>query len=124
MQLRWLHDTLAEAERTGERVHLLGHVPANDVSCLSAWNLEYVRIVRRFAHIISGQFYGHTHRDEFSIVYEGSPSTAALNVAWTGGSATSFVGLNSNYRLYYLDSGYFVSTVAFECFVCPVISDL
>lgn len=109
-QLAWLHRTLAAAELAGEYVHLVGHVPANDVSCLAAWNDEYMRIVKRFAPIISGQFYGHTHQDEFAIMFaEGWPSSAPLSVAWTGGSVTSFVGLNSNYRLYYVDSDNFVS---------------
>lgn len=104
-----MHRTLAAAELAGEYVHLVGHVPPNDATCLDAWNDEYVRIVKRFAHIISGQFHGHTHNDEFAVIFEGSPGSAALNVAWTGGSVTSFVALNSNYRLYYVDSENYVS---------------
>lgn len=111
-QLVWLHRTLLDAEQAGEYVHLLGHVPPNDVSCLAAWTTEYVRLIGRFAHIIAGHFNGHTHRDEFSIVHArevGYPvPTAALNVAWTGGSVTSFIGLNSNYRLYRVDSENYV----------------
>lgn len=99
-QLEWLRDTLIAAELNGERVHILGHVPPNTSSCVRAWNREYDNLVRQFAHIISGQFVGHTHTDEFSILYSTDDVPVALNVAWNGGSGTSFIGLNSNYRLY------------------------
>lgn len=98
-QLKWLHRTLLNAERDNEFVHILGHVPPKTASCVHAWNREYEKIVLRFAHIISGQFFGHTHRDEFNIFY--ARPGVATNVAWTGGSGTSFIGLNSNYRIYY-----------------------
>ena len=33
------------------------------------WSHEYNRIVRRFNNTILGQFFGHTHNDEFEIFY-------------------------------------------------------
>lgn len=99
-QLQWLRDTLVAAERSGEKVHILGHVPPNTSSCIRAWNREYNRLIRQFAHLISGQFNGHTHNDELTLYYSTDEVPVAVNVAWTGGSGTSFVGLNSNYRLY------------------------
>lgn len=103
-QLKWLRDTLIEAEAAGEKVHILGHVPPNTSSCTRAWNREYNKLIRQFAHIISGQFNGHTHNDEFTLFYATNKSDAAVNVAWNGGSGTSFVGLNSNYRLYQIET--------------------
>lgn len=103
-----MHDTLLVAETDNEMVHILSHVPVNTDSCVKAWDREYRRIVIRFAHIIAGQFNGHTHYDEFRLYY--LPNTSeALNVAFNGGSGTSFVGLNSNYRIYYADDKKFVS---------------
>lgn len=108
-QLQWMHDTLLAAEMDNEMVHILSHVPVNTDSCVKAWDREYRRIVVRFAHIIAGQFNGHTHYDEFSIFYSPGGSEA-LNIAFNGGSGTSFVGLNSNYRIYQADSKNFVSS--------------
>lgn len=104
-QLQWLHDTLLSAEVAGESVHILGHVPPSTASCVHSWNREYDKIVRRFAHIISGQFFGHTHRDEFNVFYlkEGNSQNAAVNVAWNAGSGTTFTGFNSNYRIYHAE---------------------
>lgn len=72
--------------------------------------MEYIKIVNRFAHIISGQFYGHSHYDEFSIFYttDNNPSKS-LNVAWNGGSGI-IDELNSNYRVYYVDGESYVFT--------------
>lgn len=107
-QLQWLHDTLLTAEQNNEKVHILSHVPSNTDSCVRAWDREYKKIVIRFAHLISGQFNGHTHFDEFSIYYNPDTS-AAVNIAFNGGSATSFTELNSNYRIYYAHAENFVS---------------
>lgn len=99
-QLEWLRDTLIMAEANGEKVHILGHVPPNTASCVHAWNREYNKLVRHFAHIISGQFNGHTHTDEFTLLYSTDDEPIPVSVAWNGGSGTSFIGLNSNYRMY------------------------
>lgn len=99
-QLEWLRDELIAAEANNEKVHILGHVPPNTSSCVRAWNREYNKLIRQFAHIISGQFNGHTHLDEFTLYYSTDDVPVAVNVAWNGGSGTSFIGLNSNYRVY------------------------
>lgn len=106
-QLEWLRDTLIAAEMARERVHILGHIPPNTSSCIRAWNREYNKLVRQFAHIISGQFNGHTHTDELTLYYSTSGTSAPVSVAWNGGSGTSFIGLNSNYRLYAAESNMF-----------------
>lgn len=95
-------------------MHILSHVPANTDSCVKAWDREYKKIILRFAHIISGQFNGHTHFDEFSIYY--SPQTSApINIAFNGGSGTAFTALNSNYRVYYVHDKTFVSIRFWMC---------
>lgn len=108
-QLLWLVSVLEKAENDGEYVHILAHIPPSSAYSLRAWSKSYEHIVKRFSHIISGQFFGHTHFDEWTVSFKDTPSSAALNVAWTAGSGTSFIGLNSNYRLNYIDSRTFVS---------------
>lgn len=81
--------------------HLLAHVPSNTEFCIKAWNREYNQLVQKFAHIISGQFNGHTHNDSFTIYYSTqNDKTIPVNVAWIAGSGTSYIGLNPNYRVY------------------------
>lgn len=56
------------AETHQETVHIIGHHPPNQ--CLVSFSWTYAAIVNRYRHIISGQFFGHTHYDEFFIYYD------------------------------------------------------
>ncbi|KAK2580874.1 hypothetical protein KPH14_005946 [Odynerus spinipes] len=103
-QLQWLVETLSEAERNEELVHILSHIPPGDADCQRTWKKEYLKIVNRFAHIIAAQFNGHTHNDELQIIYRDKLTTNASSVAWNGGSITAFTHLNPNYKAYIIDN--------------------
>lgn len=106
--MQWLADTLLQAEKDEEFVHILGHVPPGHEHCQSTWKREYIKIVNRFANIIRAQFNGHTHNDELQLFY--STDDKINNVAWNGGSVTAYENLNPNYKLYIVDSKNYVST--------------
>jgi sphingomyelin phosphodiesterase len=108
--LQWLHDTLLAAERANERVHLIYHIPSGGGSCFKWWSREFRRIVDRFHRIISGQFTGHSHRDEFNIFYASGNHNFAINYNWNGGATTTFSNVNPNYAVYFVDRTLFVST--------------
>lgn len=103
-QLKWLHDTLLEAEKANEYVHILNHIPSGEGSCFNTWSREYRRIIDRFHNTISGIFVGHTHFDEFNVYYSKTNPSHAINVAWNGGSLTPFSFVNPNYRVYHVES--------------------
>lgn len=88
------------------------------------WSRNYNRIINRFQHIIKGQFFGHTHFDEFEIFYEdmfeplkedkAKPITfkkekayKATNIAYIGPSITTFGNVNPGYRIYVMDEDTF-----------------
>ncbi|KAF5270328.1 hypothetical protein FQR65_LT05516 [Abscondita terminalis] len=99
-QLQWLSDTLLEAEKNEESVHILSHVPPGETECFQQWSHEFRRIIERFHGIISGQFNGHTHLDELKVFLNSVNNGEVLNVAFNGGSFTTFIGFNPSYRLY------------------------
>lgn len=68
-------------------------------------------MVDRFWDTISGQFNGHTHRDRFNVFYARDHPNYAINVAWNGGSATTYSHLNPNYRVYSVEPSTYVSYV-------------
>ncbi|KAL1505482.1 hypothetical protein ABEB36_005045 [Hypothenemus hampei] len=102
-QLKWLVDVLSQAEKNGEKVHLLAHVPVTDeyYSCTQVWSRELTKIILRFSGTISAQFNGHTHSDEFKLFFNSSKVTS---VGYNGASFSTFVGNNPNYRIYQVDS--------------------
>ncbi|XP_012062504.1 PREDICTED: sphingomyelin phosphodiesterase 1-like [Atta cephalotes] len=103
-QLQWLADTLLQAEVDEEYVHILAHLPPGNTDCQTTWKSEYIKIVNRFAHIIRAQFNGHTHKDELQLIYGSDDNSKISNVAWNGGSITTYQNVNPNYKLYTIDS--------------------
>ncbi|XP_015834710.2 sphingomyelin phosphodiesterase isoform X1 [Tribolium castaneum] len=103
-QLQWLADTLLEAEKNDERVHILSHVPSGTSECLSVWAREYSKIVERFANTIAGQFVGHTHQDEFYVYYNCSDDTQAVGAAFNGAAVTPWIESNPSYKIFDVDS--------------------
>lgn len=103
-QLKWLAETLLKAEKNGEKVHILSHMPSGFDSCLKAWSREFHKIIDRFENTVTAQFNGHSHKDHFYIYYATDEPTRATNVAFNGGSVTPFSNLNPNYKAYSMDS--------------------
>ena len=101
-QLRWLVEVLHRAESNNETVHILGHIPPAVVNsdCVPVWRNNYYRIINRFKRIITGQFFGHTHTDEFEIMYPGDRRENPVGVVYVAPSVTTFEGLNPSYRVY------------------------
>lgn len=52
--------------------------------------------------MIAGIFFGHTHRDQFSVYYD--EGNSPVNVAWIGPSVTPYMHLNAGWRYYEVDS--------------------
>jgi len=98
--LKWLADTLQEAEDNNEVVWLFGHEPPGFDDCWMIWSNQFHRIVNRYEAIIKSQFYGHTHNDDFKIFFEDDKPTNAL---WVGASSTPHVGLNPGYKVFFAD---------------------
>jgi hypothetical protein len=69
-QLQWLVHELQMSELIDEKVHILGHIPPGSEDCMKVWSKNYNRILRRFKRTITGQFFGHTHYNEFEMFYE------------------------------------------------------
>lgn len=107
-QLKWLAETLLKAENDGEYVHILAHAPPGS-SCLPTWGREYRKIVNRFSKIVKSEFNGHTHNDEFRLIYDLKETTKPVRVSWIGGSVTTYSFLNPNYKVYTVDSDTYVS---------------
>lgn len=103
-QLQWLADTLLQAENAGEKVHILGHIPSGDSGCLRTWSREFHKIIERFENTVTAIFNGHTHNDHFHVYYATDEPTRPISVAVNGGSVTQFSYLNSNYKIYSVDS--------------------
>ncbi|XP_068906860.1 sphingomyelin phosphodiesterase-like [Tenebrio molitor] len=102
-ELEWLIYELQEAENRGEKVHIIGHIPPGSSDCMKVWSKNFNMIVQRFENTIQGQFYGHTHADEFEVFYDVEENSRPVGVAYLGPSVTTYENHNPAYRIYYVD---------------------
>ncbi|BFZ21086.1 hypothetical protein BsWGS_24125 [Bradybaena similaris] len=105
-ELQWLIATLQKAEDIEEKVHILGHIPPGENDCLKAWSWNYYKIVSRYQNTIAGQFFGHTHKDEFEVFYDIENLQTPVGVAYIGPSVTPYTYVNMGFRFYTVDGDY------------------
>ncbi|KAL5489340.1 hypothetical protein EMCRGX_G018423 [Ephydatia muelleri] len=99
--LAWLAEQLQIAEDNGEKVHLIGHIPPSQT--LHSWGYNFYNILNRYESTIVGQFYGHTHSDEFIVMYDQKNATRPTSVAFVEPSITTFIGVNPGFCLSVID---------------------
>ncbi|KAI1286851.1 Sphingomyelin phosphodiesterase [Halotydeus destructor] len=104
-QLTWLNSQLLSAEWHRDAVHIAMHVPPDNRECTQAWLYNYLRIMERYQDIIAGQYYGHTHRDEFRVMYSlERKNQRPIGVQFIAPSLTSYSHTNPSYRVYLIDN--------------------
>lgn len=114
-QLQWLIHELQMSELLHEKVHIIGHIPPGSDDCLKVWSRNFNKILRRYSKTVSGQFYGHTHNNEFEIFYDQDQrvddksqsenvALKPISVALIGPSITTFIDQNPSFRIYHIDS--------------------
>ena len=103
-ELHWFRNELALARENEEKVHVIAHIPSNDIKCFTGWAREYRKIVEEFAETIVAVFNGHTHEDELNVYYSEEDPSKAIGVAFNGGSGTTFAFFNSNFKVYSVDA--------------------
>ena len=66
--LQWLAQELHEAEMSGEKVHIMSHIPPGNGDCLGAWGRNYAKIIERYTILIWLKFLPITNID-IGLVY-------------------------------------------------------
>lgn len=68
-QIAWLVKELDAAEKAGENVYIIGHMPFGEKDALPNGSNYLDQVVNRYASTIKAMFFGHTHVDHFEISY-------------------------------------------------------
>ncbi|AGO13429.1 AaceriACL091Cp [[Ashbya] aceris (nom. inval.)] len=106
-QFEFLINELIESEAKDQRVWIIAHIPPN-TDALPLPTTIFSEIVERFSpYTIGGIFFGHTHLDQFELLYAGNGTdtniTSLINFAWVGPSVTPWYGVNPSWRYYSVD---------------------
>ncbi|KAJ7472599.1 sphingomyelin phosphodiesterase [Mycena latifolia] len=103
--IAFMVDQLQAAEDAGERVWIIGHIPIGGGDITVDQSNYYDQVLQRYKNTIAGQFFGHTHRDNFQIAYSNySDQTAqtAVSAALIGPALTPNSG-NPAFKVYEID---------------------
>ncbi|CAD5234594.1 unnamed protein product [Bursaphelenchus xylophilus] len=103
--MTWFASELLQAEKRGEKVQILAHLPAGAGEMFEQWAINYYRLVNRFEDTIVGQFVGHTHKSQVYLTFEDPEDATSrpTSVSYSGPSATPYDGVNPGYRIYTID---------------------
>uniref|UniRef100_A0A3B1IIZ6 Sphingomyelin phosphodiesterase 1 n=1 Tax=Astyanax mexicanus TaxID=7994 RepID=A0A3B1IIZ6_ASTMX len=98
---QWLYDTMAEEWATWLPAEALETLRFNCCVCFGCF-----LFFSRYESTITGQFFGHTHVDQFQMFYDQETMTRPVGVAYIAPSVTTYINLNPGYRVYYVDGNY------------------
>lgn len=104
-QIAWLVTELDAAEKAGENVYIVGHMPFGEKDCLRNWSNYLYQVVERYSSTISAMFFGHTHVDHFEVSYSQTldkSASDAFMVSYIAPSLTPTSGMPS-FRVYDVD---------------------
>lgn len=121
--LQWLVGELDKAEKAGERVYLVGHMPMGTSDALHDGSNYFDQVVNRYRSSIAGMFFGeplaclcvcpvlmpvfsgHTHLDHFQISYsdyQNRDASNAVAMSYIAPSMTPLSGMPA-FRIYTVD---------------------
>ena len=104
-QFAWLVTELDAAEKAGERVYIIGHMPPGVPDSLPDGSNYLDQIFNRYSATIAASFYGHTHVDHFEVSYTDYSARSADNaymMSYIAPSLTPTSGMPS-FRVYDVD---------------------
>ena len=103
-QIAWLRETLEEAERTGEDVHIISHIPFGSSTCFVPWAEIINALINRYRNVITNIFSGHTHWDEIKLIKDFRDEQKPILANLISPSLTTFGSQNPTFRVYEVDA--------------------
>lgn len=99
----WLEKVLSDAEKNGEIVHIMNHIPMQSsqhtIQC--AWRLKI--LMDRYQNIIRGYFSGHSHSEYLSMIHEYYNETTPTHVNYICSGLTTYSEYQPSFRIYLVD---------------------
>ncbi len=99
----FMEEQLRQAEQNGEIAYIVGHIPPGDGYSLDPFNKRYNALIDRYTNTIRGQFFAHTHNDEFKMTQSYASPGRQSGVQFIVPSLTTFPNINPSFRIYEFD---------------------
>ncbi|KAJ7610147.1 sphingomyelin phosphodiesterase [Roridomyces roridus] len=103
--IAFLAEALQATEDAGERAWVIGHIPLGKEDTLPDQSNYYDQVLQRYKNTIAGQFFGHSHKDQFEIAYSNYSEQIAANAVGVGliGPALTPTSGNPAFKVYDID---------------------
>ena len=99
----WLENVLSQAEKNGEIVHIMDHIPMESsqhtIQCAGRLKI----LIDRYQNIIRGYFSGHSHSEYLNIIHEYYTPEKASQVNYICSGLTTFSEYQPSFRMYLID---------------------
>lgn len=108
-QIQWLEEEFEDSNRDNEKIFILGHIgPFDDrwnmLSSKPDWKFQrYMTLLKKYEHLVIGQFHGHNHIDSFRVYVGQQNPEKAIASSFIGGIMTPWTYRNPTIRLYKYD---------------------
>ncbi|KAF9469608.1 sphingomyelin phosphodiesterase [Collybia nuda] len=103
--LEFMAQQLDQAERAKQKVWVIGHIPLGKEDTMEDQSNYYDQILQRYKDTLVGQFFGHSHKDQFEIAYSDYNNQTAANAVAAALIAPALTPTSGNpaFKLYDVD---------------------
>ena len=103
LMFKWLENVLSEAEKNGEIVHIMNHIPIANTQHTMQCSGRYKVLLDRYQNIIRGLFSGHSHSEYLTIVHEYYNPEIPTQVNYICSGLTTYSEYQPSFRMYLVD---------------------
>ena len=103
----WLEKVLGDAEKNGEFVYILEHIPINGNFYLTECGLRLKALIDRYSYNVRAVFSGHTHNDDVVPIYEYFEPRPLISINYVAPSFTTNHYTFPSFRYYLLETSTF-----------------
>lgn len=100
---QWLEKVLNDAEKNGEIIYLIDHIPSSSHQYVLNCSFRIKALLDRYQNIIHGYISGHTHREEMSLIHEYYDKSKLININYIAPSLTTYYEYWPSFRAYIAD---------------------
>ena len=103
LMFKWLEKVLAEAEKNGEIVHIMDHIPMQGTQHTIQCSSRLKILMDRYQNIIKGFFSGHSHSEYLTMVHEYYNPENVTKINYVCSGLTPYSSYQPSFRMYLID---------------------
>ena len=103
LMFKWLENVLSEAEKNGEIVHIMDHIPMHSTQHTLQCSARLKILIDRYQNIIKGFFSGHSHSEYLNIVHEYYNKEKPTKINYICSGLTPYSEYQPSFRMYLVD---------------------